>query len=262
AAARTCEAVPETAQMAQLVFLHNVTLDFEPGSANAAPLAAAMQQLVTPRPEVIVCCETAWLCATEILSSAYQLNYDAKAFIMLEDDSISLALNYAAINDRDKVATNTFVRDELASAGDVQSQAMTDQWMWSTYLALWRAQETWKPEILELMKGSLVVSDWDRSVKQAPGYMYLQHYFARTHSFPESAAAWSGASVLLEAMHAANSTDGQAVAAALMSMDVDTVMGRVTFDEMGRRSELAATMQLDIAPPEQGPGGHAVPMHS
>ena len=29
--------------------------------------------------------------------------------------------------------------------------------------------------------------------------MYLQHYFARTHSFPESAAAWSGASVLLEA---------------------------------------------------------------
>eukprot|EP00913_Durusdinium_trenchii_P028892 g27089.t1 len=64
----------------------------------------------------------------------------------------------------------------------------------------------------------LVVSDWDRSTPGAAAFMYLQYYLVRTHARPESAAASAAAAILLKAVQEANSTNPQAVAEALASL--------------------------------------------
>ncbi|CAK9110246.1 Hypothetical protein (Fragment) [Durusdinium trenchii] len=238
---KTCETVPQTAGITGLVFLRSEILE----NLTTAHVADVMDHLLTPRPDVIVCCESSVTCATAVLNTTYHKDYDAKAFIIFDDDLLTGPLNFAAANLVNNNDVNTFLLEQLQIMGTVQTQAALDLWKFPTYLNMAGYSSDWSSETMELLKDCLVVSDWDRSTPGAAAFMYLQYYLVRTHARPESAAASAAAAILLKAVQEANSTNPQAVAEALASLQVlDPVLGEVVFDATGHRVQLTSTMQL------------------
>ncbi|CAE7450725.1 unnamed protein product, partial [Symbiodinium sp. CCMP2456] len=197
---RTCSTIASTAEAANLVYLENVTLPYTADQEQwKAEVSSAVQTLITPRPDVIVCCEAADKCIQDILQDIRAHVYDVRAFIVLEDDTISTALNYAALQRMDFNQILMDVREELGLAGISQSPEVMALWTCPTYRAIQNEAHQYSRELFELMKEVLVVSDWDRSSPKAGAFMYLSFYLFRTHAMPESAAAWTSAMCLLEA---------------------------------------------------------------
>jgi len=245
---RTCQVLSQTAQRAELVFLRGEELDDVSADGWSKQVADAVQRLVTPRPDVIVCCDSSYVCVTQILNATRRIPYDMKGFIILDDQHLSLALNRATV---DVWATTTqdvhlWLQARLLEMGRHQTLAEVDMWGASSYYTMipWSGPNAWTNELVEMMKDCLVVSSWDRNSAAAAGFMYFQHYQVRNHPRPEAAAAWSAGEVLLEAIRLANSTDPQAVATQLMSLQMHTVFGNVSFDHTGYSTQPTSMMQF------------------
>lgn len=246
---RTCEKLPQTAEQAQLVFLRGEVLEDVSAAAWSAHVSDAVQRLLTPRPEVIVCCDSTLVCAFDILNATYQSQYDAKAFILLDDQHLTIPLNRATVDAWNNPTMDLWLQQRMMDMGQVQSLEMINQWKSLSYstMSAHIYGTTWPVEMQEMMKECLVVSEWDRNSVAAAGFMFLQHYQVRNHAQPHSAAAWTSVAALLEAITLANSTNPQAVSAALMSLQMDSVVGHVTFDATGHRAQPSSVVQLAVA---------------
>lgn len=246
---RTCEKLPQTAEQAQLVFLRGEVLEDVSAAAWSAHVSDAVQRLLTPRPEVIVCCDSTLVCAFDIPNATYQSQYDAKAFILLDDQHLTIPLNRATVDAWNNPTMDLWLQQRMMDMGQVQSLEMINQWKSLSYstMSAHIYGTTWPVEMQEMMKECLVVSEWDRNSVAAAGFMFLQHYQVRNHAQPHSAAAWTSVAALLEAITLANSTNPQAVSAALMSLQMDSVVGHVTFDATGHRAQPSSVVQLAVA---------------
>eukprot|EP00435_Cladocopium_sp_Y103_P045073 s1037_g12.t2 len=254
---RTCEKLPQTAEKAQLVFLRGEVLEDVSDAAWTGQVSEAVQRLLTPRPEVIVCCDSSLVCAFDILNATYQSKYDAKAFILLDDQHLTIPLNRATVDAWNNPAVELWLQQRMMDMGQVQSLEMINQWKSLSYstMSAHLYATTWPVEMQEMMKDCLVVSDWDRNSAAAAGFIFLQHYQVRNHAQPESAAAWTSVAALLEAIRLANSTNPENVSEALMSLQMDAVLGHVTFDATGHRAQQSAAVQLAVAAEWQWPAG-------
>lgn len=245
---RTCQVLSQTAERSELVFLRGEELDDVSADSWSTQVADAVQRLVTPRPDVIVCCDSSYVCITEILNAIRRIPYDIKGFIILDDQHLTLALNRATV---DVWATTTqdvvlWLQARMLEMGRHQTLAEVDAWATLSYYTMtpWTGTNAWTNELVEMMKDCLVVSSWNRNSAAAAGFMYFQHYQVRNHPRPEAAAAWSAGEVLLEAIRLANSTDPQAVATQFMSLQMHTVFGNVSFDHTGYSTQPTSMMQF------------------
>eukprot|EP00930_Biecheleria_cincta_P047350 TRINITY_DN32803_c0_g1_i1.p1 TRINITY_DN32803_c0_g1~~TRINITY_DN32803_c0_g1_i1.p1 ORF type:complete len:1593 (+),score=256.10 TRINITY_DN32803_c0_g1_i1:138-4916(+) len=209
--------VAETAKVSTLVPINNAILEVQEDELE--DMSQIVLELITPRPDVIVCLLGTLHCV-KCVEWIREYGGEPHAIIFLEDQFSAKYMN------------------SMLAGLDVHDQVQLPN------------------REAELLRDVLFVSEWDRTITVEDGLVpgdptaaeFIEHMLKTWHAQPtmEGAAAAAATLTLLRLILSTQSTKAEVLAAALRNLDAKLFYGQVKFDQHGMLDTEAALYQLNV----------------